>query len=58
MAFQVIREHLFMFPTLLTNFLWLAFMTLFFILCMWSTRGYRQELEETEERMRKITHGD
>tara|TARA_Y100000589_G_scaffold260916_1_gene250958 strand:- start:194 stop:337 length:144 start_codon:yes stop_codon:yes gene_type:complete len=47
-----------MFPTLLTNFLWLAFMTLFFILCMWSTRGYRQELEETEERMRKITHGD
>ena len=47
-----------MFPTLLTNILWLSFMTLFFILCMASTRSYRQELEETENRMRKITRSE
>ena len=47
-----------MFPTLLTNILWLGFLAFFFGLCILGSRGYRKELEETEERMRKITHGD
>ncbi|MCH2134146.1 MAG: hypothetical protein MK116_10390 [Phycisphaerales bacterium] len=47
-----------MIPTLVSNILWLAFMAFFFLLCMASTRGYRAELQETEERMRKIIQED
>ena len=47
-----------MFPTLLTNILWLAFLAFFFLLCMGGSRGYRKELEETEERMRRTTRGE
>ena len=47
-----------MIPTLIANVLWLAFMTMFFILCLASTRGYKSELEETEVRMRSIISND
>ena len=47
-----------MISTLLTNVLWLAFMALFFILCLASTRKYKAELEETEVRMKKIIEQD
>ncbi|MDG2422363.1 MAG: hypothetical protein P8M22_00140 [Phycisphaerales bacterium] len=47
-----------MIPTLITNVLWLAFMALFFILCLASTRKYQSQLEETEVRMRKIIDQD
>lgn len=47
-----------MFATLLTNVLWLAFMAMFFILCLASTRKYKSELEETEVIMRKIVDQD
>jgi hypothetical protein len=43
-----------MIPTLIANALWLGFMTLFFVLCLASTRGYKAHLEETEARMKKI----
>ena len=45
-------------PTLIANVLWLAFMTMFFILCLASTRGYKAKLDETEVRMRSIISDD
>lgn len=47
-----------MIPTLIANVLWLTFMTLFFILCLASSRGYQSKLKETEVRMRKIVDQD
>ena len=47
-----------MISTLLTNVLWLAFMAMFFVLCLASTRKYQAELKETEVRMRKIVDQD
>tara|TARA_Y100000589_G_scaffold28670_1_gene23830 strand:- start:611 stop:754 length:144 start_codon:yes stop_codon:yes gene_type:complete len=47
-----------MIMTLVTNALWLGFLALFFILCLASTRQFRSELKETDERMRKLISED
>ncbi len=47
-----------MIMTLLTNAIWLSFMAMFFMLCLASTRGYKSELKETDERMRNLMSDD
>ena len=47
-----------MIMTLVTNALWLGFLAFFFILCLASTRQFRSELKETDERMRKLISDD
>ena len=47
-----------MIMTLVTNALWLGFLAMFFMLCLASTRRFRSELKETDERMRKIISED
>ena len=55
---STVQGEFIMIPTLIANVLWLAFMTLFFILCLASTRGYKAQLDETEVRMRSIISDD
>ncbi|MDG2093846.1 MAG: hypothetical protein P8J89_01055 [Phycisphaerales bacterium] len=47
-----------MFMTLLTNALWLSFMTMFFLLCLASARSYKADLKEVDERMRELISED
>ena len=47
-----------MIMTLVTNALWLGFLAMFFMLCLASTRRFRSELKETDERMRKLISED
>lgn len=47
-----------MIMTLITNALWLGFLAVFFMLCLASTRKFRAELKETDERMRELISDD